>query len=82
MILRMRYGGSVSLILKNVDYARPLFWNVVLHIQAQQLEYLTVKFGESSLSMCEVMMKDAMESKRVDALIHGENEGFKVCWAP
>ncbi|TPX34681.1 hypothetical protein SmJEL517_g02748 [Synchytrium microbalum] len=42
--------------------------------EAQQLEYLKVKFGESALSMCDVMMKDAMESKRVDALIHSEHE--------
>ncbi|TPX51887.1 hypothetical protein SeMB42_g01793 [Synchytrium endobioticum] len=56
-------------LLANTDYN---FTN-----EAQQLEYLKVKFGESALSMCDVMMKDAMESKRLDALIHKEGETLK-----
>lgn len=37
------------------------------------LELLKLRFGESQLHFCEVMLKDVYDSKRINALIHQDN---------
>jgi len=39
--------------------------------EVRNLEMLKLRFGESSLATCEVMIQDLAESKRIDAAIHG-----------
>lgn len=43
-------------------------------LQVRNVETLKKRFGESSLSTCEVMLKDLADSKRIDQNIHGVAE--------
>ena len=45
--------------------------------ESQNVELLKKYFGESALGVCEVMMKDMGDSRRVDNLIRG-NTTFEV----
>lgn len=39
-------------------------------VQIRNVEILKRRFGETSLNLCEVMIKDIADSKRADQLIH------------
>ncbi|CAG4931749.1 unnamed protein product [Parnassius apollo] len=41
--------------------------------EIRYLELLKLRFGESQLHFCEVMLKDVSDSKRINALIHQDN---------
>lgn len=41
--------------------------------EIRYLELLKLRFGESQLHFCEVMLKDISDSKRINALIHQDN---------
>ncbi|XP_017018674.1 anaphase-promoting complex subunit 2 [Drosophila kikkawai] len=41
--------------------------------EIRNLELLKIRFGESLLHSCEVMLKDVTDSKRINAHIHGES---------
>lgn len=42
--------------------------------EIRYLELLKLRFGESQLHFCEVMLKDISDSKRINALIHQDKE--------
>lgn len=44
-------------------------------LQVRTLELLKLRFGESALRMCDVMLKDIADSKRVDANIKADSRG-------
>ena len=44
-------------------------------MQVRTLELLKLRFGESALRMCDVMLKDIADSKRVDANIKADSRG-------
>lgn len=48
---------------------------LTISTQIEVLELLKVRFGEANLQACEVMLRDIMDSRRVDAFIHKE-QGF------
>lgn len=41
-------------------------------MQIRVLELLKIRFGEANLQACEVMLRDIMDSRRLDAFIHKE----------
>lgn len=41
-------------------------------IQIRVLELLKLRFGDAALQACEVMLRDVLDSRRVDAVIHKE----------
>ncbi len=41
------------------------------------LEILKLRFGESELNNLDVMIKDIMESKRMDVTLHNESAGSR-----
>lgn len=43
--------------------------------QVRTLELLKLRFGESALRQCDVMLKDVADSKRVDASIKADSRG-------
>lgn len=48
--------------------------------EIRNLELLKLRFGDSVLHNCEVMLKDISDSKRIDAHIHGDGQYRKgVC---
>ena len=54
---------------------RPFASSIVLQVlQIRVLELLKLRFGEAPLQGCEVMLKDVLDSRRIDALIHREQE--------
>ena len=59
----------------NVIILRPFAGSIVLQVfQIRVLELLKLRFGEAPLQGCEVMLKDVLDSRRIDALIHREQE--------
>ena len=38
--------------------------------ETRNIELIKVRFGEANIQSCDVMLKDIIESKRVDRLIH------------
>jgi len=47
------------------------------------MELLKLRFGENSLQLCEVMLKDIADSKRADNFIHTSlGSTTKVCFSP
>ena len=43
-------------------------------LQRRNIEILKVRFGEAPLQVCEVMLKDMTDSKRIDQHIQAQNE--------
>lgn len=43
--------------------------------EIRNLELLKLRFGEAPLHQCEVMLKDLSDSKRINTLLHNEEEG-------
>lgn len=39
-------------------------------MQTRNIEMIKARFGEANIQSCDVMLKDIIESKRVDRLIH------------
>lgn len=46
--------------------------------QTRIIELLKLRFGEASLTYCEIMIKDVSYSKRMNKLVHGEQETAAV----
>jgi anaphase-promoting complex subunit 2 len=46
--------------------------------EVQVLDHLKARFGDSALQACEVMLRDVLESSRVDALITGDLRAVKI----
>jgi len=46
------------------------------------MELLKLRFGETSLHLCEVMLKDIVDSKRVDNVIHSTDPNKAVSFSP
>ena len=43
---------------------------VITTLQVYNLELLKLKFGETNLNFCEVMIKDVADSRRINASLH------------
>ncbi|CAH1272684.1 ANAPC2 [Branchiostoma lanceolatum] len=68
--------GSKELFIKEYQSVlcnRILSFNYDLTRELRNLELLKLRFGESQLGNCEVMLKDVQDSKRVNDLIKSEN---------
>ncbi len=46
----------------------------LLSLQLRYLELLKLRFGESHLQFCEVMLKDVADSRRINTNIHSKIE--------
>ena len=55
--------GLIKQILKLCLY-------IYIYIQVRNLELLKLRFGESNLHFCEVMVKDIADSKRINTYVH------------
>lgn len=52
-------------------------------LQRRNLEILKIRFGEAALQVCEVMLKDMTDSKRIDQHIqaqHAVSDDFAQLW--
>jgi anaphase-promoting complex subunit 2 len=49
--------------------------------ETRVLDHLKARFGDSALQACEVMLRDVVESSRIDALINGDLQTGKVAAA-
>lgn len=45
--------------------------------ETRNIEMIKTRFGEANIQSCDVMLKDIIESKRVDRLIHNRAENVK-----
>ncbi|XP_013170834.1 PREDICTED: anaphase-promoting complex subunit 2 [Papilio xuthus] len=83
-----RKASDIISMLVNVYGSKELFVNeyrtlladrilgqIVINTEKEirYLELLKLRFGESQLHFCEVMLKDIYDSKRLNALIHQDN---------
>jgi anaphase-promoting complex subunit 2 len=41
-------------------------------MQIRTIELLKIRFGEEALHVCDVMLKDMADSKRIDDHVHGD----------
>lgn len=41
-------------------------------MQLRTIELLKIRFGEEALHVCDVMLKDMADSKRIDDHVHGD----------
>lgn len=49
-------------------------------MQIRTIELLKIRFGETALSVCDVMLKDMADSKRIDDHVHGDIQvGLNRC---
>jgi len=82
-----RHGGDIISMLVNIYGTRDLFVNEYCQLLAERLltefsfdthrdvrhvELLKLRFGDSSLHNCEVMLKDISDSRRINARIKEE----------
>ena len=44
----------------------------LLSIQRRNIEILKIRFGEAALQVCEVMLKDMTDSKRIDGHVQSQ----------
>jgi anaphase-promoting complex subunit 2 len=47
--------------------------NLILSGQRRNIEILKIRFGEAALQVCEVMLKDMTDSRRVDEHVQAQN---------
>jgi len=84
---RTRHGGDIISMLVNIYGTRDLFVNEYRQLLAERLltkfsfdthrdvrhvELLKLRFGDSALHNCEVMLKDISDSRRINACITEE----------
>ena len=50
-------------------------WSYDTDREIRNLELLKLRFGEAPLHQCEVMLKDIGDSKRINNLLHSEEDG-------
>lgn len=68
--------------LQKVLSGRLLKKNREYETEISVLELLKLRFGDSSLQVCEVMLRDVLDSKRVDTSIRAEQKGDAAEDAP
>jgi len=45
---------------------------MIYHSQRKNVEILKIRFGEAALQVCEVMLKDMTDSKRIDGHVQSQ----------
>lgn len=51
---------------------RPFHTHSLFSIQRRNIEILKIRFGEAALQVCEVMLKDMTDSKRIDGHVQSQ----------
>ena len=49
-----------------------VYSNSLISIQRRNIEILKIRFGEAALQVCEVMLKDMTDSKRIDGHVQSQ----------
>jgi hypothetical protein len=57
----------------------PVYSNSLFLIQRRNIEILKIRFGEAALQVCEVMLRDMTDSKRIDGHVQSQRAVSLPC---
>jgi hypothetical protein len=78
---RVEREVGLPLPLPRSFHTHPLsvYSNSLFLIQRRNIEILKIRFGESALQVCEVMLKDMTDSKRIDGHVQSQRAVSPPC---
>jgi hypothetical protein len=53
-------------------HSSSVYSNFLFSIQRRNVEILKIRFGEAALQVCEVMLRDMTDSKRIDGHVQSQ----------
>jgi anaphase-promoting complex subunit 2 len=75
-LLAVKNYDAVKEVSSTCHFFKKLVLIIVCLKQIRTIELLKIRFGEAPLGVCDVMLKDMADSKRINDHVHGD---IKVC---